>query len=157
MCGTCRYDQSILKTAKNTKEDKFEILEFLERTKDQENKKKLATKAMLRRVKLFIENSAFDDFRILQKRGGSGIPLSMSDSICKKIKSSIIDDFGNQPLSNHTDGALKFSSIEIITSQDSKFQMSPMKFLGDSDSAKYPKKSCEVWIDGKISTELHQG
>ena len=43
----------------------MEIFEFLEKNKDQENKKKLATKAMLRRVKLFIENTAFDDFRIL--------------------------------------------------------------------------------------------
>lgn len=72
----------------------MEIFEFLEKNKDQENKKKLATKAMLRRVKLFIENTAFDDFRILQKRGGSGIPLSVTDSICKKIKTTNFEDLG---------------------------------------------------------------
>lgn len=49
-------------------------------------KKKLATKAMLRKVKLYIENTAFDDSRILRKRGQSGIDLSPKDLIFKKRK-----------------------------------------------------------------------
>jgi hypothetical protein len=66
-------------------------LEYIERDIEAEKlvKKKLATKAMLRKVKLYIENTAFDDSRILKKRGGcSGISVLPQDEIFKKVKST---------------------------------------------------------------------
>jgi hypothetical protein len=87
VCDHCSFDQSINKAQKKTKEENDQILEYLERDTELDGKKKLATKAMLRKVKLYIENTAFDDSRILKKRECSGLILTAKDTIIKRIKS----------------------------------------------------------------------
>ena len=110
---------------------------------------------MLRRVKLFIENTAFDDFRILQKRGSSGIPLAMTDSICKKIKSNNPEDIGNPINANEVPVNSRYSSIEILANPDLRSKLSPSKFSVDTTQAQdVVKKSCEIWLDGSKSAEM---
>lgn len=103
---------------------------------------------MLRKVKLYIENTAFDDNRILRKRGHSGIVLAKKDAIFKKMKST-----GQQ------NGILQASSIQEITPKQNKVTQASnkvFKMLDEKDTQK-SKKTCVVNINGELSEPLIEG
>jgi hypothetical protein len=107
---------------------------------------------MLRKVKLYIENTAFDDSRILRKRGKSGILLHESDIIFKQLK--VAED---APTLENA------SVVEVDAAEAQKIADAQNKMFNILDSqnstkkAPKAKKTCVVDINGELSDPLIEG